>query len=1538
MSTSWQTVSVFISSTFNDMHAERDYLVKRVFPELREWCEKRKLRLVDIDLRWGVTEDDATRHKNVVKVCLDRIDECRPFFLCFLGQRRGWVPEKSDVSKETCETYKDLKKHLGNASVTELEILHATINPLNDKDRAKYSFFYLRDDSYLKDLPDNPPLIRKTYTNEGICDQNERDIADKELTTWRNEKIPSTTRPVHHYSATWNEKAKTPELNIPLHCPSSNPENQKQWRNLWKTEAGIDVPDLDIEKNPELAERAKTFNNTMSRGRLGDFTSEGKQLSKIILDDLKKAIEERYPDHQKISEESDLQKELDQQEQFLNLNSEGFIERSGDFDHLDMHVEGDSRNLFVLTATGGMGKTMLLANWIVHYQNKQGAKNTALLYRFIGASDQSTTVNSVMRYLLREMKDNAMFFDDEIPADPEKLRNAWPELLSTVGSRKKTIIIIDAVNQLESGLSDLRWIPWQMPSGIKMIISFKREGDDAEKLYKQFAGSEVITLAEVKPFTNEEDQKALINAYFHQYLKELDDAQIAELIASPGATNPLFLKIVLSELRVFGAFTNLGKKIRDDFGTTPVSAFGAVLNRLENDPSYSPVESKIAVPLLFGLLSHAHHGLSEEELISLFLQELKWENSLETREELKDTIRLLLRQVRSFLGMREGRYDFFYESFNLSAIDRYEGIDKGRYQRLSTEWHKSLADYFEQLPSWLSEENNFPTIRKAAELPYHLVWAGQSDHLADLIFAYELLEMIVFGLGPYSVIEDISLAISSQDIPDNKIIENRVIALNLIRDSIRLSAHILNNNPAELPTQVFGRLISSDELLIRTFLNQIMKRQTRPWIRLLTNSLIPPTGALIRTFKVTGLISVVALTPDGRYIVVGSMLPPLKTLDFATGECAQIFFGHKGGVKDVTITQDSQFIISGSTDKTLKVWNLETGICVKTFEGHTGIVTAVALTPDSQFIISGSMDKSLKVWNLETGICVKTFEGHTGIVTAVALTSDSQYIISGSWDSTLKVWNLETGFCIKTLKGHTNTVTTLALTPDSQYIISGSTDKTLKVWNLETGFCVQTLKGHTSTITAVQTTPDGQLIVSASLDKTIRVWNLEKGECTKTLQGHSWMVEDIAISKDSRLAISAHGGSSLLVWNLEANTFIQTHKRHTNSVESVIMTPNCRFGISCGDKILNVWNLETGVCTKILEGHTGLVEDVTVTPDSQFVISGSTDKTLKVWNLETGLCVKTLKGHKNTVTTVQLTPDGQSIVSASLDSTLKVWNLATGQCVHTLQGRTDFIKLREISCLHRSAMKVTSDGMFVIIGGAYQLEVWNLATGVCLQTLQWHLEAITAVDVTPDNHYAISASLDSTIKVWDLATGACVNTLYGHTKDIYSIAVTPDGKHLVSGSRDATLKVWNLATGVCVHTLYGHTSWIMAVIVTPDNHYAVSSSLDSTIKIWDLTTGTQITTIHVDDSCNSCRLSYPFTVIAGENSGRVNIFQIENIQPDLPITTAMECEDGSILLHCFFCQQWSDLQKVNLGTEIACPLCGDKMQLNSFTYREHPIK
>jgi len=164
--TQWKNVHIFISSTFKDMHAERDYLIKRVFPQLSEWCELRRLRLVDIDLRWGVTEKDS-KNKNTIKVCLDRIDDCRPFFVCFLGQRRGWVPPKDGISSATYDEFPILKeRYAGGSSATELEIIHALLDPLRRGKQpvpnkpgeyyepAKYAFFFLREDSYLKDIPE----------------------------------------------------------------------------------------------------------------------------------------------------------------------------------------------------------------------------------------------------------------------------------------------------------------------------------------------------------------------------------------------------------------------------------------------------------------------------------------------------------------------------------------------------------------------------------------------------------------------------------------------------------------------------------------------------------------------------------------------------------------------------------------------------------------------------------------------------------------------------------------------------------------------------------------------------------------------------------------------------------------------------------------------------------------------------------------------------------------------------------------------------------------------------------------------------------------------------------------------------------------------------------------------------------------------------------------------------------------------------------------------------------------------------------------
>ena len=62
-------VRVFISSTFVDMQVERDILVRRTFPALRARLRARGIDVLEVDLRWGVRQEDVDNGKTL-PICL----------------------------------------------------------------------------------------------------------------------------------------------------------------------------------------------------------------------------------------------------------------------------------------------------------------------------------------------------------------------------------------------------------------------------------------------------------------------------------------------------------------------------------------------------------------------------------------------------------------------------------------------------------------------------------------------------------------------------------------------------------------------------------------------------------------------------------------------------------------------------------------------------------------------------------------------------------------------------------------------------------------------------------------------------------------------------------------------------------------------------------------------------------------------------------------------------------------------------------------------------------------------------------------------------------------------------------------------------------------------------------------------------------------------------------------------------------------------------------------------------------------------------
>ncbi len=137
-----RTMRVFISSTFRDMQADRDELVKRVFPRLRALCEELHVAWSEVDLRWGISSEQQAEGK-VLPICLAEIEQCRPYFIGLLGERYGWIPQT--IAPALIDREPWLAEQAGR-SVTELEIVKGV---LADPEMAEHACFYFRDPAYV---------------------------------------------------------------------------------------------------------------------------------------------------------------------------------------------------------------------------------------------------------------------------------------------------------------------------------------------------------------------------------------------------------------------------------------------------------------------------------------------------------------------------------------------------------------------------------------------------------------------------------------------------------------------------------------------------------------------------------------------------------------------------------------------------------------------------------------------------------------------------------------------------------------------------------------------------------------------------------------------------------------------------------------------------------------------------------------------------------------------------------------------------------------------------------------------------------------------------------------------------------------------------------------------------------------------------------------------------------------------------------------------------------------------------------------------
>ena len=300
--------------------------------------------------------------------------------------------------------------------------------------------------------------------------------------------------------------------------------------------------------------------------------------------------------------------------------------------------------------------------------------------------------------------------------------------------------------------------------------------------------------------------------------------------------------------------------------------------------------------------------------------------------------------------------------------------------------------------------------------------------------------------------------------------------------------------------------------------------------------------------------------------------------------------GHTAYVRSVAISPDGKFALSGSVDNTLKLWDISTGREIRTLKGHTSQVRSVVFTPDGKFALSGSYDDTIKLWDILTGMEIRTFIGHSPCVHSVAISPDGKYALSGGGDirgkdTTMRLWDISTGKEIRKFR-LSEWVKAVAFSPDGRYGLSSSGNK-LKLWDISTGREVRSFRGHSiedgyNDISSVAFSPDGRYAVSASDGEEMKLWDISTGREVRSYRGgHTWNhINSVAFTPDGMFVLFGTG-KSIKLWDVSTGNIIRTFKKPAGAI-SVAISPDGKYALSGGygsredDASISLWNISTG--------------------------------------------------------------------------------------------------------------------------------------------------------------------------------------------------------------------------------------------------------------------------------------------------------------------------------------------------------------------------
>ena len=668
-----------------------------MFPEISNFCEKRGIEFTGIDLRTGVTAEQS-ENGMTLNLCLQEVERCRPYFLCLLGERYGWCqPTHSEAETDellhktfenTISQYPIFNwiSNYTKSSVTELEIRQGYLNSPGD---CEHAIFLFR----------NPEYVNEAL-HEGLISVEE--------------------------------------------IPSFLPESE----------------DTQVRLN-NLKDEIKTS---------GAFVKEynhHSDIHQIVTKFLKEAIVNDFPDSEGTGDTRPFVMERREHQGFGESRCKVYVGEPKYYDALNEYIshDGDSisskNSIFHVYGPSGSGKSSLLANWVHLLSCDNGQLNVSVRFshvHFVGCSATSANPTKMLHRLLSELKYSFLCQNDDntgvgkgnedLPFDWARLLLLLPEVLCDVSSKLErendnrpegsrplvVVLVLDALNQLTTPDNDdssksgnvsvnqsyLSWLPKILPPFVRLVVS-SIERPDSGDVSLPSSISQCVTptsnILEVLPL-DAEGVRGIAVSYMSGYGKALGENQIKMLMACEQTKNPLFLRAVLEEIRVWGKFELLTDVMSSYLKKETIGElFDAILTRLERD--FNTAEYPNLVHDAMCALWGSHSGLTETELHGIL-------------QSPRCVFSGLFLSIRQSLTNRNGYLYFFHDYLKKTIENKYLGDFADR--KFS---HIMIAEYFCSLAATAIADSAilYADQRKrcAVEVTWQLACCDQYSLVGDYI-------------------------------------------------------------------------------------------------------------------------------------------------------------------------------------------------------------------------------------------------------------------------------------------------------------------------------------------------------------------------------------------------------------------------------------------------------------------------------------------------------------------------------------------------------------------------------------------------------------------------------------------------------------------------------------------------------------------------------------------------------------------------------------------------------------------------------------